>query len=267
MAFRHDYIFMQPLKYLPAIAASILVSFSLLTGCGSADKTAVQETAENFLSIVKSGTNENIEKYASLEVAEGEFVKTFDSEYLKQNFKEGFVSSEVDEETLAKVDSFCSLFSDMVTEYSISDVNVDKSGVGHVTAIINTAFPIEVVDNEEALLKISEMAENYYAENEETIKALYEEKTEEEVEEIVYNDMIVKIIEVYETLIKEASPESYAIRLTVEKNSETDSWFVTDVSTYDSAITGVTTVATETATTKEASIENSTEASQEESTN
>ena len=60
------------------------------------EEKAVQETAENFLAIVKSGTNENIEKYASPEVAEGEFVKTFDSEYLKENFKEGFVTSEVD---------------------------------------------------------------------------------------------------------------------------------------------------------------------------
>ena len=244
---------MQSLKKISTITATLLASLSLLTGCASQDKTAVQETADNFLSIVKSGTNENIEKYASAEVSEGEFVKTFDSEYLKENFKEGFVTAEIDEETLARVDSFCALFSDMVTDYSISDVSVDKSGVGTVTAIINTAFPIDVIDNSQALEMISEEAESYYAENEETINSLYEEKTEEEVAEIVYNDMIIRIINVYEALINEASPESYAIKIKVEKNTETDSWYVTDVSSYDNASSGTTTAATETATTVEAS--------------
>ena len=60
--------------------------------------------------------------------------------------------------------------------------------------------------------------------------------------------MIVEILDMYEGLIQNASPETYAIVLTVEKNAETDSWVVTNVSTYDSASTGTTETAAETAT-------------------
>jgi len=243
---------MNTIKKLLTSVALTATAFSLLTGCSSADKTAIQDTADKFLAIVKSGTNEDIEKYASAEVSEGEFVKTFDSEYLKQNFMEGFVSSEIDDSTMERVESFCSLFSDMITDYKISEVSVDKNGVGTVVAMIDTSFPIDVIDNSEALELIEEQAQSYYAENEEQIVAMYEEKTEEEVEAYIYNDMIIKIIDVYETLIKEASPETYAITLTVEKNAETDSYYVTGVTSYDEASESTTQAATETATTVEA---------------
>ena len=242
---------------------SVLLSLLLLTGCTSADKTAVSDTADKFLSIVKNGTNEDIEKYASSEVSEGEFVKTFDSEYLKQNFMEGFASSEIDDETMERVESFCALFSDMVTDYRISEVTVSKDGIGTVVAMIDTSFPIDVIDNAEALEMIEQEAEVYYAENEEQIVAMYEEKTEEEVESFIYNDMITKIIDVYETLIEEASPETYAITLTVEKNAETDSWYVTGVSSYDDASESNTEIATETATTLESVISDSASESSE----
>lgn len=244
---------MKTIKKLLTSVALTATAFSLLTGCSSADKTAIQDTADKFLAIVKSGTNEDIEKYASAEVSEGEFVKTFDSEYLKQNFMEGFVSSEIDDSTMERVESFCSLFSDMITDYKISEVSVDKNGVGTVVAMIDTSFPIDVIDNSEALELIEEQAQSYYAENEEQIVAMYEEKTEEEVEAYIYNDMIIKIIDVYETLIKEASPETYAITLTVEKNAETDSYYVTGVTSYDEASESTTQAATETATTVETS--------------
>ena len=133
-----------------------------------------------------------------------------------------------------------------------SEVSVDKSGVGTVVAMIDTSFPIDVIDNSEALELIEEQAQSYYAENEEQIVAMYEEKTEEEVEAYIYNDMIIKIIDVYEALIEEASPETYAITLTVEKNAETDSYYVTGVTSYDEASESTTQAATETATTVEA---------------
>lgn len=242
---------MNTIKKVLTSVASALLSVSILTGCTSADKTAISDTADKFLSIVKNGTNEDIEKYASAEVSEGEFVKTFDSEYLKQNFMDGFVSSEVDDETLARVEAFCSLFSDMIVDYKISEVTVNKDGTGTVVAMIDTSFPIDVIDNAEALEMIEQEAEVYYAENEEQIVAMYEEKTEEEVEAYIYNDMITKIIDVYEKLIEEASPETYAITLKLEKNTETDSWYVTNVSSYDESTSFDTQIATETATTLE----------------
>ncbi|MCR4758385.1 MAG: hypothetical protein K5792_11340 [Butyrivibrio sp.] len=235
-------------KKICAAILSASMTISLLTGCSSADKNAIKETSENFLSVVVSGTTDNIEKYANDSVSNGQFVRTFDSAYLAQKFKDGFKSDEVDAETSAKVDSFCELFSSMVTGYEIKDVTVDKNGIGTVTATIDTAFPINVIDNEEAVSKMNTITENYVTENADEIQSLYENHTDEEVESIVYNDMIVEILDMYEGLIQNASPETYAIVLTVEKNTETDSWVVTNVSTYDSASTGTTETAAETAT-------------------
>ena len=236
-------------KKLGAAFLALSISVLSLTGCTSADRTAIEETANSFLSIVTSGTTENIEKYASDEVTNSPLVKVYDTEYLVDSFKEGFITDEIDEETAAKVDEVCSLISNMVTDYEITDVSVNKDGKGVIVAIINTAFPVNIIESDEAVERRNAVAEEYYTENQETIEALYAEHTEEEVEAIVYNDMIYKIFEVYEDMINNASPESYAIVLTAEKNAETDSWYITDVSSYDSAANGATAPATDTATT------------------
>ncbi|MCR4758585.1 MAG: hypothetical protein K5792_12375, partial [Butyrivibrio sp.] len=248
-------------RRISTLTTGAFLALSLLTGCSSNEKVAVTETAENFLSIVAEGTTENIEQYANNEVTEGSFVKTFDSGYLAEEFREGFVTEDVDEETLAKVNDFCSTISNMITGYEISDVTVNKDGTGTVIAIINTAFPIDIIDSDEALAKILQVADTYYAENEETIAAMYEEKTQEEVEAYIYNDMIDQTINLYTEMIDNAEEESYAIVLTLKKNTETDSWYVSAVSSYDNATSGTTEAATETATT--ASSNTSTEASSE----
>ena len=204
-------------KKICAAFLSASMTISLLTGCSSADKDAIRETSENFLSIVVSGTTDNIEKYASDSVSNGQFVRTFDSAYLSQKFKDGFASDEIDADTSAKVDSFCELFSSMVTGYEIKEVTVDKNGVGTVTATIDTAFPINVIDNDEAVSKMNTITETYATEKADEIQALYEEHTDEEVEAIVYNDMIVEILDMYEGLIQKYGFNAFENRFVLSK--------------------------------------------------
>ncbi|MCR4758098.1 MAG: hypothetical protein K5792_09895 [Butyrivibrio sp.] len=244
-------------KKITTLALTSFMTLSLLTGCTNNDKAAVTETAENFLNIVTSGSTDNIEQYASNEVSEGSFVKTFDSTYLSEELKSGFVTDEIDEEATQKVDELCALISDMITSYEISDTTVNKDGTATVVAIINTSFPIDLIESDEALDKIEEEVETYYTDNAEEITALYADNTEEEVEKIIYNDMIIEIANVYEELINSAEDESYAIVLTLTKNTETDSWYVSAVSSYDNATSGTTEAATETATTAAASASSS----------
>ena len=57
------------------VALTVLLSVCSLSACSSQDKTSVQETAESFMAIVASDSEEDINKYATTEVANGDFVQ------------------------------------------------------------------------------------------------------------------------------------------------------------------------------------------------
>ena len=121
-----------------AIVFSSVLSISLLTGCmSSSDKEAAKDTADKFLSIVTSGTTEGISDYCSENVATGDFVKLFDSEYLSQQILEDQDTSSLSESTLNKLDEVCNLFSNMVTDNEIKDVKPQDDGSVSVIATIN----------------------------------------------------------------------------------------------------------------------------------
>lgn len=219
-------------------AASIILSaaFSIasLTGCTSSDKAGAEEAATGFLAVVASDSTEDINKYATMEVAGGDFVQLFDAESMTDAFVAGFDQSELTDETRAEVDEFCKLFDDMIKDYSVSKVEVDKDGVATAIATIGTKFPVDIINSESASEKIKEATDAYNKNNEEEIAALYEQG-EDVAEAKIYDDMIRIILEIYEDEIANSSEENYAIALTLEKNTETDTWYVTDVQDYDSS--------------------------------
>ncbi|RKM53891.1 hypothetical protein D6853_14725 [Butyrivibrio sp. X503] len=238
-------------KKLGSLAVILTVSTVSLFGCSSADRTAAEETVTAFLDIVKSGTSENIEQYASEEVTSGEFVKTFDNEFLIKQLKDGFETEEIDAETSAKVDEFFGTISGMVSGYEISKVTVDKKGKATAIVKINTAFPVNIFGSDETTQKIREAAEAYHAEHDEEIKQLYKDLGDEEADKQLYNKRVQIAMDTYAQIISEATPETYAMVLSLEKNAETDSWYVTSVESFDSSVNGKTETATDTATTAE----------------
>ena len=114
-------------KYAAAILSAALM-ISTVTGCSMNDKSDAQEAAENFLSAVQKGDENSINNYASSQVASGNFVNLFDVNALRQQFQEGYGEDDMEDETAAKLDEFCDLFSSLITSYEVNEVTVDNSG-------------------------------------------------------------------------------------------------------------------------------------------
>ena len=220
-------------RFVALLTAAVL-AVGALSGCTSKDKTKVQETAETFLAVVADESDEDINNYASAEVANGDFVQLFDAESLVAAFVQGFNTSELTEDTKSEVDKFCAMFDRLIRDYEVSNVEVGKDNTATAVATIKTKFPVEIMQSESVATKIGEATEAYYSNNEEEIAALYEQG-EEVAEEKTYNDMIRIIMEIYEDEILNSSETTYAINLTLEKNPETDTWIVTSVEDYKSA--------------------------------
>ena len=220
-------------RFVALLTATVL-AVGALSGCTSKDKTKVQETAETFLAVVADESDEDINNYASAEVANGDFVQLFDAESLVAAFVQGFNTSELTEDTKSEVDKFCAMFDRLIRDYEVSNVEVGKDNTATAVATIKTKFPVELMQSESVATKIGEATEAYYSNNEEEIAALYEQG-EEVAEEKTYNDMIRIIMEIYEDEILNSSETTYAINLTLEKNPETDTWIVTSVEDYKSA--------------------------------
>lgn len=230
-----------------AFLLSAVLSISLLTGCVSnADKNSAKETAEGFLQLVASGSTEGITDYCTDEVASGDFVKLFDSGYLADQILADQDTSSLTEETLNELDEFCKLFSNMVTAYEVKEItaNDDKS----ITAIatITTDFPVDIIKSSSTSEKVMEAAGTYSTEHEEEIAALYAEEGEEATQKKILNDVFLIALETYEDLIRNSSPQDYAIALKLEKNAETGSYVITEVTDYLSAAEGATTAAEDT---------------------
>ncbi|MBO4456508.1 MAG: hypothetical protein J5802_02175 [Butyrivibrio sp.] len=236
-------------KNIILILSSLTIAASSLTGCSSENKEAISETATNFLDIVKSGSTDNIEQYASSDVVNGSSVKAFDASYLAEQVMAGVDSEKINDETKQKLDAFCSHLTDMVTGYEITSVSVDKKGIASVVATINTAFPINIIGCEEAN-EINKVKAEAYKENMATTWESEDAKKEYQIQ--VYNDTISFVIETYKDLMSKGPEMTYAIVLTLEKNADTDSWIVTGFQDLDSSVTGQTIADTKTKDDEEA---------------
>lgn len=220
-------------KNITGLSLATLFTISSLTGCTSADTQSVNECATTFLAIVASDSEEDLSKYATSEVASGDFVQLFDAQELSAKFVSDAESVELTEESRNKLDEFCELFSDMIKSYSVSDVEItEKDAVATCTATIQTSFAVDVTSSDKVSAEIEKAKESYLADNAEEIAALTEEDADA-ANNKVYNDMLIQILQIYENEIANSQEMTYAMVFTLEKNTETDSWIVTDVKSYD----------------------------------
>lgn len=222
------------IKKITGLSTVALLTISSLTGCTSADVQSVNECATTFLAIVASDSQEDLSKYATSEVSSGDFVQLFDAEELAEKFVSDAESVELTEESKNKLDEFCSLFSDMIQSYSVSDVKITGKdpATATCTATIKTSFAVDVTKSEKVATEIEKAKESYLEANAEEIATLTEEDADA-ANNKVYNDMLMLILQIYEDEIANSQEMTYAMVLTLEENPETDSWIVTNVESYD----------------------------------
>ncbi|MCR5671368.1 MAG: hypothetical protein K6G10_10220 [Butyrivibrio sp.] len=220
-------------KKLAVLGSAFIIGASSLAGCGLGDKSAAKEAAEKFLEALKTGNENDINSYSSGSVATGNFVKLFDSDYLVDVIKGGFDDVEVTDEASEKIDEFCSVFSSMIKDYEVSKVELNDDKSATAIATIDTAFPINVFESDDAKARLEEVTGSYYDTHSDEIQEIINSQGEDAVKQKIYDDMISIVLDTYKSIIDEAQSETYAIALTLKKNTETGTWYVTEIKNYD----------------------------------
>lgn len=253
---------------------AVFLTVSTLTGCESKDQGAVREAAQGFMEAVKTGSQDGINQYSSDEVANGSFVQLFDADALKDELTTSLGNPNLEDETVAELDEFYALYSSMLEEYEITDIAMSEDGnVATAYITMTNSFPYDVITNESSQSKFSKASEQYNNDNQEELLTITNEQGAEAAVERACNDLILIALGIYEDEIKAADPVTYMLALTLNKNEETGSWYVTAVQSYDSSIAGTGAPATDTDTTAtdastdtETASEAASEASSQEST-
>ena len=223
--------------FAPLIA--MILATSLLAGCSAKkDKDGAREAAENFMEAVKSGSKDGINQYSSDEVANGEFVGLFDAEGIKEALTTGLAQTNLSEETQSKLDLLCLEYETMMEEYQITDLSVGDDGTATAYITMKDSFPYDVLGSEDVHEKVAQALTQYDEENLEELKALSDEQGAEAADEKAQNDRLMIILDTYEDEISASEPVTYMLALTLLKNEETDSWYVSAVQSYDSSIAG-----------------------------
>lgn len=249
---------MNRLKRILALSIATVIVAASLSGCSAKkDKDGVTEAAQSFMEAVKSGSKDGINQYSSDEVANGEFVGVFDSEAIKEAVTAGLAGTNMTEETQDKLDEICSKFDTLVEEYQITDVTVADDGSATAYVTMKTGFPYDVTGSEKVHEAVAQAITEYDEQNLEELQTLSDEQGEEVANEKAQNDRLMILLDIYEDEIEASEPVTYMLALTLLKNEETDSWYVSAVQSYDSSIagTGVPAKQTDTSATEVSSSE------------
>jgi hypothetical protein len=241
---------MAGLKRIAALFLIATLAATTLTGCSSAkkDKSGAQEAAAGFLEGIKSGSKNEINKYSSGEGTTGEFVKLYDADSFEEDLLEALGDTNLSEETQKELDEFYAGYSSMMEEYQITDVVISDNGSATAYVTVKNSFPFDVTKSETTKNRVSEALAKYQEDNQEELEKIAAEQGEEAELEKVRNDTVIIILNTYEEAIALSEPVTYMLALTLNKNEELGSWYVSDVQSYDSSIAGTGAHAKETDT-------------------
>jgi hypothetical protein len=249
---------MNRLKRILALGIAMVLATTYLSGCSAKkDKDGAREAAQGFMEAVKSGSKDGINLYSSDEVANGEFVGVFDSEAIKEALTAGLAGTNMSGETQDKLDELCEKFDTMVEEYQITDVAVADDGSATAYVTMKTGFPFDATGSEKVHEAVAQALAEYDEQHLEELKTLSDEQGEDAANEKAQNDRLMILLDIYEDEIASSEPVTYMLALTLLKNEETDSWYVSAVQSYDSSIagTGVPAKQTDTSATEVSSSE------------
>ena len=230
------------------ISAGIIMT--LATGCGAKDKEGAREAAETFLQAVKENNQESVNSYMSSAVATGDFASIIDAESFKDSFLEEVGGASLSEETKTKVEDFSNKLTNMVTSYEIKDVTINDDKSATVIASVTTAFSLSATQTEAFQQKLDDAINQYNTDNYDKILEMTAQQGEEAAKAMIYEDLTLMILDIYEAELNNSGQENYAITLTLQKNAETGSWYVTNIQDLDSSVSGTPAPATETSTTE-----------------
>lgn len=250
------------IRKVTALCLAVLLLAVSATGCSvKKDREGAREAAEGFMEALKNGSKDGINQYSSDEVAGGEFVGLYDAENIRETLAASLVDANANEEIQTRFDELCSEFETMLEEYQITDVTIGDDGTATAYITVRNSFPVDVIGRESTHEKVAKALEQYDTEHEEELQTLSDTQGEDAADEQAYNDKLTIILDIYQEEIALSEPVTYMLALTLLKNEETDSWYVSTVQSYDSSIAGTGAPAKETDTSAtEISIDGASEA-------
>lgn len=235
-------------KKIAATGLAFILSAAALTGCANSDKTAVKEATEGFMEAVKTGDRDGINTWSNSEVANGYFVSLFDADYLEEQLISSLNNPTLEDSTIEKLDEFYQKYATMMEEYQVTEVTVNNDDTATVYVTMKNSFPYDVVTSEETSQKFTEASLTYNNENQDELLKINTEEGSDAAVSKACNDLILIAIDTYEEAIAASEPVTYKLALTLEKNTETGTWYVTGVQSHDSLVAGTGAPATETNT-------------------
>ncbi len=240
---------MTKLRNIATLGLSIILSLSLLTGCGSSDKTAAKEAAEGFMEGIRTNDADAVNNWSDSEVANGYFVSLFDADYLEEQLLTSLNNPDLEDETKTRLDEFYNKYANMMEEYQVTEVTMNKDGTATAQVTMKNSFPFDVVTSKETSAKFNEASVTYNTENQDELLKINEEQGADAAVSKACNDLILIAVDTYEEAIAESDPITYKLVLTISKNEETGSYYVTSVQSYDSSVAGTGAPAKDTYTT------------------
>ncbi len=260
------------LKKAAVWGLSFIISASALVGCGS-DKSSAKEAAEGFMEGIKTNDDDLVNTWSDSEVAGGYFVSLFDADYLEEQLLTSLNNPTLEDDTKSKLDSFYDKYATMMEEYQVTEVTMNKDGSATAQVTMKNSFPFDVVTSEETSARFNEASTTYNNENQDELMKISEEQGSDAAVSKACNDLILIAVDTYEEAIAASDPITYKLVLTLNKNEETGSWYVTSVQSYDSSVAGTGAPATDTDTsatevsTTDVSVEATTDVSSEATSN
>lgn len=215
---------------IAVLSAALMVSS--LTGCASKEKEAVKASAEGFLGAIKDGNVEAVAQYATPKVAEGEFVKIFEPEYMEDLLAEKIPEVEFNDEAKAKLEEFYKSFSTMVESYEVTDVTIGKDKKAKATAVITTSFPIDVLEEEAMTEKLTQAISDYYSANSAEVSETLITEGEDSTSSNMMNQLMVVVLDVYIDTIANSQGDTYVADIDLTKDTVLDKWLVSDFKVY-----------------------------------
>ena len=211
-------------RWITVLATALTVL--ILTGCG-ANKKAVTEAADGFLTALTNNDKEAAAQFASREFMESDTMLFMEPQHLSDAFYAymGVDKEELSEEAVKAVDDYVNeLVGRAYKSYEIQDVKVQKDQASVTCSITLGYDPDTAVKISE---KTEEMIDQYQKDHYDELVDIYIEEGEKAMYKKLYNDLIPIVIGEMHEQIKSGSTSEEKTILTLSKVEK--NWIVTAV--------------------------------------
>lgn len=198
----------------------------MLTGC-NADKKAVSESAEGFLTALVNNDRETASQYATEEFMKSETMMLMDPQYLADSFYAAMnvKPDDLDETARAAVDEYVkNVVAKAYKSFEVQDIKIQESTAA-VTAKITLGYDPDT--SSKLPETTNDLIKEYQTEHYDELISIYTDEGESAMYRKLYNDLIPIVVGEMQKQLDSAEVSEEKTILTLEKIDK--KWFVTNL--------------------------------------